>query len=73
MRGRRPRLASAAVVDWCHGGVREAEATTEIRANPGSLRKPETIVLFFPPLFSRGDYIFIVLGLQLRDSNLFKT
>jgi hypothetical protein len=41
---------NAAVVCWCRGDVHEAERAMEIRANPGSLRKPETIVLFLSPL-----------------------
>jgi hypothetical protein len=34
----------------CGGDVHEAEKAMEIRANPGSLRKPETIVLFLLPI-----------------------
>jgi hypothetical protein len=43
-------VANAAAACWCRGDVREAEKAMEIRANPGSLRKPEIIVLFLPPL-----------------------
>jgi hypothetical protein len=50
MRGGWLRLANAAAACWCRGDVREAEKVVEIRANPGSLRKPETIVLFLLPL-----------------------
>jgi hypothetical protein len=59
MRGRGQGSAVAVAARWSRGGERIA-----VRGGtPGSLRKPETNLLFRFPLFRRGDYIFIVRGL----------